>query len=325
MLSQSFDIARKVVRALGERNRRELAEGSSFLLDCKSTLSVNGVIESYLLDARGKAACPVGADIAMDELNELALYRGEQADNCDWRIIYKDFEDCELVFPIREFQEKQTQYVTVGIARIRYSPKDAFEAVQKLQTQSWKTLIVSLLFLLGVWWLWQRWLQKSLYMVTEGLHLVVTGNAQNLEKLETFAAADPLIEEVNRLISKSNQSVRSKNQEGGEEASFLQLLLQQVLLLEERAVMVVDKDNHLIAASATLSGVIPVDTEQMNAHITDAVVETHLQGELMTLLNDLSTSAEVIDRPLSSSDRIIQVRGMPIFLRDDYVAAILIF
>lgn len=325
LLVQSFDIARKGVRSLGEKNKRELAEGSSFLLDCKSNQGVSGVLESYLLDSRGKAVCPVGADVPMDELSQYALFRGEQADNCEWRINYKGFEDCEFVYPVREFQEKQSQYVTVGVARIRYSPQDAFEAVQRLQTQSWKTLVVSLLFLLGVWWLSRRWLDKSLLQVSEGLHLVVTGNAPNLEKLETFAAGDVLVDEVNRLISKSNQAVKSKNEGSTEEASFLQLLIQQVLLLEERAVMVVDKDNHLIAASASLSAVVPVNVEQINAHITDAVSESHLQGELMTLLNDLSTSSEVIDRALSSSDRIVQVRAMPLFLADDYVAAILIF
>ncbi|MBN8553821.1 MAG: FHA domain-containing protein [Deltaproteobacteria bacterium] len=325
LLSQSFEIARKAARSLGDRNKRELAEGSNFLLDCDFLKGSPGVEKVFLLDARGKVVCPIGADIAQDSLTEAALYRGETVDDCRERITEEGLDNCDLVFPVREWRDQQAQYVTVGVSRVRYQPHDAFLTLQNLQTLGWKTLALSLLILVGIWWLWQKWQEKAVFLASEGVHLAVSGTATNVEKIESFAGLDPLVDEINRLISKSNQAVSSNSSLGTGEASFLHLLLQQVLLLEERAVMVVDRDNHMIAASASLAAAIPVNVENLNVHVTDAVSDTHLQGELISFLNDLSVSNEVLDRALSLSDRVVQARGMPLFLRDDYVASILIF
>ncbi len=326
LLKESFEVGRGVVQSLGERNKRELGSGSHFLLDCTSALKpTSGILEMYLLDARGRSVCPIGLDLPRDELTETAVFRGEPADDCSERVIYGGYETCDFVYPIREWKDDQAQYVTVGVSRLRYEPVSAQDSLQKLRTTALKSFIFSVLVLLGLWWLLQLWIQRAMGTASEAVHLAVSGAAQNVDTIESFAAFEPLIDEVNRLISKSIQSLSENSSDQSSEASFLQLLLQQVLLLEERAVMVVDKDNQLIAASTTLPAMIPIDVDQMNAHITQVVHDTHLQGELMGLLNDLSSSNEVIDRPLSMADRVVHVRGMPLFMRDDYIASVLIF
>jgi hypothetical protein len=155
--------------------------------------------------------------------------------------------------------------------------------------------------------------------------VVTTGSSQRVERIEFFASLDPLIEEINQLIAKSIQGVASSSATAESEASFLQTLLQQILLLEERAVLVVDHENQFIAASTALSTMIPIDVSQEKAHIADIVADTHLQGELVSFLNDLSSSDSVMDRALSMSDRVLQVRGMPLFLKNQHVANLLLF
>ena len=101
--------------------------------------------------------------------------------------------------------------------------------------------------------------------MTEGVQLAISGTVTKVDRPESFAALDPLVGEINRLISKSYQEVRPSSGEVASEASFLQVILQQVLLLEERAVMAVDKDNQFIAASASLAEVIPVNVGALRA------------------------------------------------------------
>ena len=325
LIVQSIENARREVQRLGERNKSQLAERAHYLLDCDFVKISREVELAFLFDSVGNPICPIGERMPFDEMTEQAIFRGEAMDDCWDRLLLGPFETCDLAFPVREWNKEGAQHQLVGIARIRYSPAEAFASMQRLESLSWKTLFFSLCVLVGLWWLILFWMKRGFSAVTEGVHSAVSGTTQIVEKPETFAALEPLVAEINKLISKSSQEVSPDSPGGAPEASFLQHLIQQVLLLEERAVMAVDKDNQLIAASASLTEVIPVNTELMNVHITESVEDTHLQGELMGLLNDLSLSDEVVDRSLSMADQIIQVRGLPIFLKSEYVAALLFF
>src|SRR5690606_34646804 len=177
----------------------------------------------------------------------------------------------------------------------------------------------------AVVWFIHKNLRKGLRNLTEDVHLLFTGTAQKVETLESFASFGPLIEEINRLNSKLNQELKA--QVGGMplEAGFLHELFQQVFLLEERPMMAVNRDNQIIAISEALHAVIPLSENFMDSHVTEGVNDTHLQGELMSLLNELSMGSEILDRSLSLADRVVHVRGMPVYLRGDYIASVLIF
>ncbi len=327
-LKQSFEVARTAVRSLGDRNKRELAEGNYYLLDCENfalKMASAGVVAAHLFDAKGRMVCPVGAENKSDQLIEAALYRGDAIDDCAETVMAGADDICHFVFPIREWRDQQGQYVTVGVARINYRPKEAFIAAQNLQSLANKFFLLCLMLFVGVWWILQLWIGREIEAAAESTHLAVTGATQNVDRLASFAALDPLVQEINRLISRGNQGLSQNSNGPSNEASFLHSLLQQVLLLEERAVMVIDRENQLIAASASIPEVVPVEVNRMNVHITEAVTDSHLQGELIVLLNDLAQSSEVIDRALSAADRVYQVRGMPLFLNDDYAASLLIF
>lgn len=325
LLQQSYEIGRRTVRSLADRNRREMADASFYLLDCEFVKSTKGVLESVIYDARGKVVCPVGTSPGTYSLVETGLSRSEALDNCEKLITEEGGSDCDLVAPIREWNDQLSTYATVGLARVRYEPSDALEAMQNLRAISWKTLLFACAFLALAGWLIQRWITRGVLIASDWVHTAASSAQHGLEKIESFAALDPLMAELNRLISKRNQGVKAETGADSSEASFLQTLLQQVLLLEERAVMVVDRDNHLLAASDALSAVVPVDVSQLNRHIAEAITDSHLQGEIVGFLNDLSETNEVLDRPLSLADRVIHARGMPLFLNEQYVAALLIF
>jgi hypothetical protein len=326
LLELSISVGENSVQSLADRNKRELANAAYHTLDCETILkSSSEILSAQIYDAKGRVVCPVGANGIQDDLLDNALYRSESKNNCRERILRSSMPDCDFVFPVRGWRDQEGQFATVGVARIKYSPKAADLAVQNLQSLQWKLLFFCFAVLAAIWAIWQVWIRREIDVAVESTHLAVTGAAQNLENLESFAALDPLIQEINRLIAKENQGLKEKSAGVTEEASFLHSLLQQVLLLEERAVMVVDKENQLIAASRTLPELIPVEVSRMNIHITEAVTDTHLQGELIVLLNDLAQSNEVIDRALAMADRMIQARGMALFLREDFVASILVF
>ncbi len=325
LLERAFETGRSLVNALAEKNRRELAEGTTGLLDCNILKSEDGVLEKFILDSRGKVLCPARGDMAFDRLSEVAMERNEALDSCRSDILFGNEVACDLVAPITEWDKNTNQYATIGAARIRYIPRASFDGLQNLQSLRWKTLLLAMLVILGVWWLLNRWIVRGLEITAENIHLVASGTAQTLENPESFAALHPLISEINRVISQRNQGVTRSASDQASEASFLQSILQQVLLLEERPVMIVDRENQIIAASTSLSSIVPVDVAEMNRHITESVADHHLQGDLMSLLNDLNGSNEVIDRALSTSDRVFQVRGLPLYLREEYVAAVLMF
>ncbi len=323
LYSQAFQSASRAARNLGDRNKRELAEGSHFLLDCEFLKQAPGVRAAQLLDSQGKVVCPVGSAKPSDDLMEIALYQGDAADNCDYRILELGAETCDFVVPVREWRDDPGQYLTVGVARLTYEPSEARQSMQSLQALALKSFFFSMGLLGLLWVVLMVWIRKGVTQVTEGVSLAISGTVQSLAPPASFAAFEPLVQEMNRLLAKGNQSISSNVASGPSEASFLQALFQQVVLMEDRPVMVVDRDNHFLAGSEALAEIIPVNLEHPHAHITEVIGDSHLQGELMGLLNDLSQSSEVIERALSMSDRIVQVRGMPLFLNEEYVASLL--
>jgi len=325
LLDESYGVAKEVVRTLGDRNRAQLKESSAILLDCNFVRKTPGVVEAYVLDGQGQVVCPVSSSLEEDSITRGAVMHGEEMDNCFLRVTQHGLPTCDLIFPVRDWNSEKSQFETIGFSRLEFRPAKVEIAVQNLRSIRLKTLFLSLALLLIVWWLLRVWLARAAQNVAEGIHMAVSGNLQSLEKIESFAALDPVIEEVNRLIAKGNQGVKEVQAAEAHEASFLQSLFLQVLLLEERPVLVVDRENLFLAATGNLATVVPIDVNVLNAHITDIVADTHLQTELMTLLNDLSVSDRVIDRALTMSDRVIQVRALPLILNDTYVAAVLVF
>jgi len=325
LLQESFAVGQELVRSLADRNKMPMKEKSAILLDCNFVRRSRGVVEAYILDNEGKVMCPVTGSLEEDNATRTAVMRSEEYDNCFMRILQYGAPTCDFLVPIRDWNQEKGRFETFGFARIEYRPDRAEEALQNLQSVRWKTFFVTLGLLLIIWWMLRIWLRKGAQTLAESVHVAFAGNTQHIEKIESFAALDPVIEEINRLLSRGNQGVKADPGESGSEASFLQSLFQQVLSLEERPVLVVDKDNHVLATTEALANVIPIDLSQSMAHITDVIADTHLQGELVGLLNDLSLGTESVDRALSLSDRVIHVKARPILMNDLYVAAVLIF
>lgn len=325
LLGQSYEIARQSVRELAMVNQSRLQQDAALVLDCHSIRSRSGIEAAFILNAQGKVICPISSPELEDSVTATAVSDNDEFNNCKLRVEGAGLPTCDFITPMKILDPQLNQTKTIGFARIEYRPAEAQNALQSLQTVKWKTLFLTMALLLGVWWLMLIWMRREVESLTEAVHVVSTGNSQAVEKTESFAALNVLVDEVNRLITKGFHGVKANSAEKTERAGFLQSVFQQILLLEERPVMVVNKDNHLIAATPVLANVIPVNVEQVNAHITDIVHDTHLQGELMGFLNDLSLSEGPQERALTLMDRVVNVRGMPVIVSHDYVAAILIF
>jgi len=309
---------------LGEKSKMSLA-GGNVLVECEGFGRRDGVEQAFVLNQEGAVLCPVGANVARDELFLEALRTHERQDTCARSLQGNEGDTCEVIYPVSVLKSGQNVPEVVGFVRILFEPLEFNRAVQKFSQIRIQTFILVLIFnaLLALVLLW--WVRKGIQGLTEEVHLLYTGTAQSVERLQSFAAFDDLIEEINRLISKVNQRVIATAEGGGGEAGFLQTLLDQVFLLEERAVMAVDPDNQVLAISGYLRDILPIRENPVSVHITEAVEDTHLQSELMAFLNELSGSHTVTDKALSATDRILQVRGMPILNQGRHVASLLFF
>lgn len=325
LLDQTYSYAIQTSISLGEKNKRELADRSFYLLDCDYLRASSVVRSASLWDRQGNMVCPVGEKREADYLIKLAQERQELVSDCDSSTGVDKARACSSIFPVKVWTEQNASFSSVGFARIDYFPSDVVSDVEKLRGLLLKSFFVVLLLIGLVWWAIQFWVRKAAGELVDEVHLLFTGTAQNVEHLESFAAFNGLVNEINHLFSKLNQEFKSESSSSPVEASFLQNLLQQVFLLEERAVLAVDSENHVIAMTSSVPEFLPVLPEAINLHVSDAVADTHLQGELMSFLNELSTSNEVLDRPLSLSDRVIQAQGMPLYFRDEHVATIVLF
>ncbi len=323
-----LDEARKnallLAENLGERSKFSLAAEQA-LFECEGFGLKDGVNQAFVLNKDGAVLCPIGASSPRDNLILEAARTNNRQDTCGSGLEGNEGDLCEVVYPVKVLRKGGTVPELVGFTRILFEPLEFNRAVQKFSQIRFQSflLVVILGALLGL--LVLIWLRKGLETLTEEVHLLYTGTAQNVERLQNFAAFDDLVAEVNRLISKVNQGLSSGSGVDPTEAGFLQTLLDQVFLLEERAVMAVDPDNQVVASSPYLPSLVPMRDGAAKVHITDAVEDAHLQSELMKFLNELSGSTEVIDKALSASDRILQARGMPIFNQGQHVATLLFF
>lgn len=326
LLESSMKNAKRAVEIVAEKNATALEREAYFLLRCDAQRRYEGVRDTRILNTRGEVVCPVGDDREVDALTENAMARGMPANiYCNPKAGIESFANCSLIHPIKVWREESSVSELIGFARIDFYPDSVSGAMAEISSIFWKVFFFGLVLCLSLLWFLRKRILSALRELTDQVHLLFTGTAQKVENLESFAAFDELIEEVNRLVTHLNQGANASEDGSGGEASFLQPLFQQVFLLEERAMMAVDADNHIISATAYLSEAIPVDENFETQHITEAITDTHLQGELMSFLNDLAQSPEVLDRALSLSDRVVQSRGLAIFRGQEHIASLIIF
>lgn len=323
-LDESRKNARLLAENLGERSKMSLAKGD-LLLECEGFGRRAGAVQSYVLNREGEVLCPIGTSLPRDELLLEALRTHEIQDSCGYRLQGNEGDLCEIVYPVKVLVEGSNVPDVVGFTRILYEPLQYNRAIQKFSQIRFQTLMMVLVLAVLLGLLVIYWLREGIQRLTDEVHLLYAGTAQSVDTLQSFASFDQLVDEINRLISKVNQGLSADSGGLPTEAGFLQPLLDQVFLLEERAVMAVDPDNQVLAISGLLRDLVPLRDDYINLHITEAVEDTHLQGELMGFLNELSLSQEVTDKALSATDRIIQSRGMPVVISGRHVVTILFF
>jgi hypothetical protein len=258
----------------------------------------------------------------MTALVKVAADSGSFATSCSLQMDIRGGESCWMVEPVTA---KGARSDLLGFSILQFFPVRVLDALEAQDRFRWQSLLLCLLILGALGYFFHLQIRRSLLSLTEEVHLLFTGTVQNLEHFDSFAALNPLVDEINRLNSKSNQALNPDTPSGSSEAGFLQSLMEQVLLLEERAVMVVDQDNQILAISSSLPDLVPLQEEYLGAHIMDGIGDTHLQGELVGFLNELTGSSEILDKTLALSDRMISVRGMPIYQNGEQVATLLIF
>lgn len=330
LFRESFQTARQITENLAQKYAVDLAAEKYHMIDCdvyrnnlvRNNFSVGSV---FLLTKEATVACPLGEKVPNASRLAEFMKANQAVDDCDALIGLDGFNVCTLMAPaMYRFAGEKTPDV-VGFALIQYAPTDVYNSVKKLNSLRWQTLFLAIGVFMALAFFVQRWISGAIKSLTDQVHLSFTGTTQNVDRLQSFAAFDELVEEVNRLISKANQGVKDSQEHQQLEASFLQTLLQQVLLLEERAVIAIDSDNNILGVSEYVHEIVPLYENYENLHISEAIADPHLQGELMSFLNDLSSSSESLDRALSLSDRVIQARGMPLFVNDEYIASLVLF
>lgn len=330
LFSESIQSGHLIAMNLAQRYQNEMAQEQFHLIDCdvyREQLLRNNfkVISAYVINLKAEVVCPLGLGLITDQVFQSALSQSKVSSNCSKLVESSEESSCSIVAPIRSKKNTDGVVKTVGFARLEYVPQDAYYAVKKMQSLRWQTFF-AVIIIFGVFgYILQFWLNRSLMGLTDQVHLLFTGTAQKVDKIHNFSSLNDLIEEINRLNSKVNQGLSSDASQSGSEASFLQPLLQQVFLIEERAILAVDHENIILGMTNSLPELIPLQESALDSHITEAVADTHLQGELMGFLNDLGISGEILDRPLSLSDRVIQARGLPLYLGENYVASLIFF
>ncbi|TVQ79203.1 MAG: FHA domain-containing protein [Bradymonadales bacterium] len=322
LLREALEGGRLLTEQLGDEYRA-FDEGSQALINCEAfALGSQSILQAFVVNRQRSVLCPTGQAAPMDSLLSQAQQSEQFTTNCHQRLDALAGESCWMVDPIHK---RGARTELIGFSMIHFFPVRVGEALEAYDRYRWQSFFLVLLLMLIFGWLWNAQLKRRLDWLSSEVHLLFAGTLQNLEKLESFAAFDKLIDEVNRINSKSNQVLSQQDPGGHGGADFLQSLLEQVLLLEERAVMVVDRENQILAVSPSLPELIPLQEGYLGSHLMDGIGDTHLQGELVGFLNELSMGSDVLDQNLSLSDRVVSVRGMPIYQDGEQVASLLIF
>lgn len=321
---QSIRVSSEQAKRLAKVNESMLSARQVHLLDCRVLTQADGVFRSYILDERGQVLCPLGEVLGDNLLVSQAIQSQSFLNSCEFNPAVPQ-DTCTVVVPIRAQDVEESNARVTGYAVTIYVPLEVFEVSEKFKDLRFQTLFISLLIVLSIAFGLYFWLRRGLKALTGDVHLLYTGTAQNVESPQSFAVLEPLSEEINRLFTKINQGLNSDSQESAAGAGFLQQVLDQVFLLEDRALMAVDADNHLIAVSDYLPEIVPLHENSIGAHVTDSIADTHLQSDLMTFLNEVSSGREVLDKALSTTDRVLQSRALPLWVRDEYIGSIVIF
>lgn len=325
LLRQNYRYSNQLAQTLGNRNREVLSLNEPFRLDCSLFRDDREVVSAVLWDRLGKQVCSEGQIKKADDLLALSMRDQEFYTTCSADLGMRNLETCSSVYPVKKWIEEDGKMMTVGFAQVDFFPQEAIQQVSNLNFLLNRVFFILMAFFIGAWSLVYLWMKRGLRSLEEDVHLLFTGATQKVESPEAFAAFEPLVQEVNRLFIKLNQDLSIEASGEAAEAGFLQDILQQIFMLEERAVLAIDHENQILAYSHFTSEVIPMVEMPLNLHISEAVADTHLQEELMRFLNDLSQSHEVLDRALSMSDRIVQAQGLPLHLRSEHIASIILF
>lgn len=321
---QSIRVANEQARRLATTNENLLAAGQVHLLNCGILGQHEGVLRQFILDEAGSVLCPLGADLSNQSMVQRAVDRKQFTNSCD-RGSLTPQETCTVVVPVEVNDPEAIKARIAGFAVTIYVPIEVFDVEEKFEDLRYQTLTLSVLLMFLAAFGLYYWLKRGVKELTDDVHLLYTGTAQNVETPNSFAAFADLSEEINRLFTKVNQGFSSEPGSSGPEASFLQQIMEQVFLLEDRALMAVDSDNHIVAISDYLPDIVPLHDDVIGVHVTEAVADTHLQSELMTFLNEVSSGQEALDKALSMSDRVLQSRGLPLWVNEEHVGSIVIF
>lgn len=329
LLQEGIRTAKASALDLANRFKTEMAAEKFHLVDCLSfqdelTRNEIGVTQVLVLDVDSKVVCPLGKTFERDIFVKTAEEKNRLVSDCDSMLINSEKRSCRLAAPIRYQYQGENFDRLVGFVILDYQPTKVFQALQKMQSLRWQTLAIVLLLMAIVAWSLRKLLLKTLKRLTEEVNLLYTGTAQKVEKFQSFTALNPLIESINRLFSKVNQGLNSNQAASSSEASFLQPIIEQMFLLEERPMIAVDRDNVILGVTEYVYEVIPLHENPTGVHITEAVGDTHLQSEMMNFLSDLAADGEIVDRSLSLMDRVVHARGMPIIIHGDVVGSLII-
>ncbi len=325
LLQQSYRQAMQKTKTLGDRNREVLFLSEPFRLECSIFRDDREVISAVLWDRFGKQLCREGRMKTADELLGWAMEDQEFYSTCDFQKGIKNLEACSSAYPVKKWIDEEGKMMTVGFAQVDFFPKDVIQQLDHLDAQLYKVLFVLIAFFVAAWGVVYFWLKTGVKDLEEDVHLLFTGATQKVDSPESFAVFGNLAQEVNRLFVKLNQGLSPTARGGSGEAGFLQDILQQILMLEERAVLAIDHENQILAYSPFAPEVIPLSESAIDLHVSEGIADTYLQGELMRFLNDLSQSHEVMDRALAMSDRIVQAQGLPLYVRGEHKASLILF
>jgi hypothetical protein len=188
-----------LVQYLAEKNREDLRVGNELLLDVESTRREKGVVEAFLIDARGRVLAPVSHihQAVNDPFTTEALTQpGGRPLPPSPRLPDGTYI---LVHPIRAYNDRGGQYETLGVARIRFSPGDAVGSLADAKRLLALALVTAVLLSLALGWVTSKILTAPLLRLADRLHRWRAGQSAKGESAP-FAEWEPLFEAADRAM-----------------------------------------------------------------------------------------------------------------------------
>ncbi|MGA0164388.1 MAG: FHA domain-containing protein, partial [Bdellovibrionota bacterium] len=234
LLRQSYRYGKQLAKTLGDRNREALSMEESFRLDCDIFRDNREVVSAVLWDRLGKQVCREGKAKQPDELLQWTMKQQEFYSTCDSDLGLENLQACSSAYPVKKWIEAEGKMMTVGFAQVDFYPQEAVEQIENLNSLLNRVFYIVMVFFIAAWFLVYLWMKRGVKSLEEDVHLLFTGATQKVESSEAFAVFEPLVQEVNRLFIKLNQNLSSQGSGEASEAGFLQDILQQIFMLEER-------------------------------------------------------------------------------------------